>query len=344
MLGRNVPVVVFQVARPVLCTIPVGNVTDVKARLEDRRRTRGNKGGREGRQGWRLSGASGRRDARRGATTLTPSTTAPIHSPWQEHLGHTHKHIMPQCLLLSGPTEAKWPRERVFKLIELYREQTVLWDPTCREFKDKNLKNSAWTEIALAMKLSRSELSDGESGNPVGSGACIGYWVMAYQLSIQESSPCHTASRADKRNRNTASDCIDSTSISYEYLPNRYTVDVLVLEPLPCLLSTFESVAVSKLQVGYHRLCVRGHGFPPSSLKMEKRYSTLKIAREQGESLAFSDPGSVEWAAVTLVQSLPVSSIHPPSQLESYDSSRVNHRKRVTWPGNKAPLQVYCTE
>ncbi|KAG8297710.1 hypothetical protein J6590_030220 [Homalodisca vitripennis] len=38
------------------------------------------------------------------------------------------------------------------------REQTVLWDPTCREFRDKNLKNSAWTEIALAMKLSRSEV------------------------------------------------------------------------------------------------------------------------------------------------------------------------------------------
>ncbi|KAG8297667.1 hypothetical protein J6590_030176 [Homalodisca vitripennis] len=58
-----------------------------------------------------------------------------------------------------APAVTEWPRERVFKLIELYREQTVLWDPTCREFKDKNLKNSAWTEIALAMKLSRSEVS-----------------------------------------------------------------------------------------------------------------------------------------------------------------------------------------
>lgn len=52
----------------------------------------------------------------------------------------------------------EWSQDQVIQLIELYRERTVLWDPTSPEFKDKNLKNYAWSEIASALKLAKSEV------------------------------------------------------------------------------------------------------------------------------------------------------------------------------------------
>lgn len=55
-------------------------------------------------------------------------------------------------------SEVEWGKEAVIKLIDLYREYYVLWDQTCAEFKDRNEKNKAWTEISLAMKLSKAEV------------------------------------------------------------------------------------------------------------------------------------------------------------------------------------------
>jgi hypothetical protein len=55
-------------------------------------------------------------------------------------------------------SEVEWSKEAVIKLIDLYRENYVLWDQTCAEFKDRNAKNKAWTEISLAMKVTKAEV------------------------------------------------------------------------------------------------------------------------------------------------------------------------------------------
>jgi hypothetical protein len=52
----------------------------------------------------------------------------------------------------------EWSRETVLKAIELYRDHCVLWDPTCTEFKDRNAKNNAWTDIVLALNVSKFEI------------------------------------------------------------------------------------------------------------------------------------------------------------------------------------------
>lgn len=52
----------------------------------------------------------------------------------------------------------EWSRDQLMQLIDLYREHNVLWDPTCRDFKDKNLKNNAWVEIANAMQMPKAEV------------------------------------------------------------------------------------------------------------------------------------------------------------------------------------------
>lgn len=41
-----------------------------------------------------------------------------------------------------------WPPEKVMKLIELYRERPLLWDPHHPEFKNCELKNQVWLDIA----------------------------------------------------------------------------------------------------------------------------------------------------------------------------------------------------
>lgn len=64
-----------------------------------------------------------------------------------------HTSVMEEVL-----SETEWNKEAVIKLIDLYRENHVLWDQTCAEFKDRNAKNNAWTEISLAMKITKSEV------------------------------------------------------------------------------------------------------------------------------------------------------------------------------------------
>lgn len=58
----------------------------------------------------------------------------------------------------NSASNTEWNQDQVIQLIELYRERPVLWDPTNPEFKNKNLKNNAWSEIAFAIKLAQSEV------------------------------------------------------------------------------------------------------------------------------------------------------------------------------------------
>lgn len=57
--------------------------------------------------------------------------------------------------LLSG---MDWGEDTISRLIDLYREQPVLWDQTLAEYKDKNRKNYAWNDISRELKLSKAEV------------------------------------------------------------------------------------------------------------------------------------------------------------------------------------------
>ncbi|XP_050502839.1 uncharacterized protein LOC114332164 [Diabrotica virgifera virgifera] len=52
----------------------------------------------------------------------------------------------------------EWSKELTTRLIELFREQRVLWDPTFMDFKNRNKKHDAWTEIAAEVKTDTSEV------------------------------------------------------------------------------------------------------------------------------------------------------------------------------------------
>lgn len=56
--------------------------------------------------------------------------------------------------------ESEWNQEQVINLIDLYRERPVLWDPTNADFKDRNLKNYAWTEIGQALRMTKVEVKN----------------------------------------------------------------------------------------------------------------------------------------------------------------------------------------
>ncbi|KAL4720281.1 hypothetical protein ACJJTC_000077 [Scirpophaga incertulas] len=48
----------------------------------------------------------------------------------------------------------EWSEEKCLTLIELYRNNPVLWDPQDANFKNKNLKEDAWVEIGRGMDIS----------------------------------------------------------------------------------------------------------------------------------------------------------------------------------------------
>lgn len=56
--------------------------------------------------------------------------------------------------------ESDWNQDQVIQLIDLYRERPVLWDPGCADYKDRNLKHYAWSEIALGMRMTKIEVQD----------------------------------------------------------------------------------------------------------------------------------------------------------------------------------------
>lgn len=44
-----------------------------------------------------------------------------------------------------------------FRLIELYREKRILWDPMHAEYKNRSKKHSAWIELSKEMKIQANE-------------------------------------------------------------------------------------------------------------------------------------------------------------------------------------------
>lgn len=56
--------------------------------------------------------------------------------------------------------ERDWNQEQVVNLIDLYRERPVLWDPTNADYKNRNLKDYAWTEIAQGLRMAKVEVKN----------------------------------------------------------------------------------------------------------------------------------------------------------------------------------------
>lgn len=52
----------------------------------------------------------------------------------------------------------EWTREQTLMLIELYREQPVLWDPTKPDYKNRTKKSDAWKTLADVMGIDRAEV------------------------------------------------------------------------------------------------------------------------------------------------------------------------------------------
>jgi hypothetical protein len=59
---------------------------------------------------------------------------------------------------MEGCSETEWVRSKISELIELYRSREVLWNPKHPSFKDKNLKNYAWGEIAVQLQVDKFEV------------------------------------------------------------------------------------------------------------------------------------------------------------------------------------------
>lgn len=55
-------------------------------------------------------------------------------------------------------SEFDWSKDNIIKLIELFRDYPVLWDAKVADYKNRNKKHDAWNDIALAMKVERSEV------------------------------------------------------------------------------------------------------------------------------------------------------------------------------------------
>lgn len=42
---------------------------------------------------------------------------------------------------------AEWRQAEVFKLIDLYKERRLLWDPSEEDYKSRNKKHDSWREL-----------------------------------------------------------------------------------------------------------------------------------------------------------------------------------------------------
>ncbi|XP_063384954.1 uncharacterized protein LOC134671109 [Cydia fagiglandana] len=49
----------------------------------------------------------------------------------------------------------QWTNDNVFKLIEMYEKRELLWNTMLEEYKDRNKKHVAWTEIANAFEVEK---------------------------------------------------------------------------------------------------------------------------------------------------------------------------------------------
>jgi len=61
---------------------------------------------------------------------------------------------------MDGFGDSEWSRAKTSELIDLYRSRAVLWNPVDPNYKDKNLKNYAWGEIAVKLDVDKSEVQN----------------------------------------------------------------------------------------------------------------------------------------------------------------------------------------
>lgn len=61
---------------------------------------------------------------------------------------------------MEGCGDSEWTRSKTSELIELYRSREVLWNPKDPTYKDKNLKNYAWGEIAAQLQTDKFEVQN----------------------------------------------------------------------------------------------------------------------------------------------------------------------------------------
>lgn len=67
--------------------------------------------------------------------------------------------VLSDCTIMENLlSEFDWSKDNIIKLIELFRDYPVLWDAKVADYKNRNKKHDAWNEIALAMKVERSEV------------------------------------------------------------------------------------------------------------------------------------------------------------------------------------------
>jgi hypothetical protein len=52
---------------------------------------------------------------------------------------------------------AEWDDEKCLNLIEIYRNNPLLWDPKDRNYYKKHMKGDAWDEISVAMHTTGSD-------------------------------------------------------------------------------------------------------------------------------------------------------------------------------------------
>lgn len=52
----------------------------------------------------------------------------------------------------------EWSKELTTHLIGLFRDQKVLWDPTFKDFKNRNKKHDAWEELGRELGTDASEV------------------------------------------------------------------------------------------------------------------------------------------------------------------------------------------
>lgn len=52
----------------------------------------------------------------------------------------------------------EWSNEKVLTLIEQYRSRPVLWDCKLKEYKDRNKRHDAFSEIAVGFGVKKEEI------------------------------------------------------------------------------------------------------------------------------------------------------------------------------------------
>ncbi len=52
----------------------------------------------------------------------------------------------------------EWSKEKTLELIQFYKERPVLWDCTLADYKNKNKRHDALTEIAIHFQVEKVEI------------------------------------------------------------------------------------------------------------------------------------------------------------------------------------------